>query len=341
MPRSKEEIISEMVDSGLFSDEEIRQSTRQKSSPGILKQSFEALAIPERLSRQGLGMLAKTIPGVEPTGNLARDIALNVPKVAAETLAEAAPGFISRGQILTAGGLKFAKGVAPVIKGAAKGIAKGAEAISGLEYKTPRILSEIAAKPGILFGPGARKVGAKYAEAMNKANIRPSFGRATSPKELLDDALKAADEKTLTPEEALIARQTLDGIKKSIPRYSYHQMRETFDNIAKTITKEADSAFRKAIKSDAIRNIFAQNKLGGSSIAKLTLGSLAGSGIGYAGGGGLGVIPLMAMSPIVQGSLAAGAGIGARGLAQLAAQPRFTSASLAALQEFRKRKGNK
>lgn len=263
----------------------------------LIQKGWDALAVPEKMSREGLGKMADMVPEGELTGNMVADIARGTPKVLAETLAEAAPSFVSRGSLLTAGVLKGAKVAAPLAKMAGRQIAKAAEGISGLEYKTPGILEEAAKDSKLIFSPGKESAGKKFAEFMDKTKIRKSFGRATSPKELIDDAMNAFDEGTLTPQEAVIARQTLDGVKKTLPRHSYNEMRATFDSIAKTISKEADAAFSRGVKADALRNIFPQNKLGGSSIAKGILGFLGG------------VAPSMAMSPLVQGSIATGTGV--------------------------------
>lgn len=335
MPRSKEEIISEMVDSGLFTDEEIKQAAAQSGvapKTGLIKKGWEALAVPEQMSREGLGKIAAMVPerigGGEPTGNRIADVARGTPKVLAETIAEGAPSFISRSQIATAGGLRGLKAVSPLIKGAGSAIAKGAESISGLEYKTPGVLTESANNPALLFGKGRKAVGQMYEAIADKSQIRQSFKEAGSHKQLIDEALGAAKEGTLTPQEALVARKTLDEAKKSIPSFAYHQMRDVFDNIAKTLSTEADAAYRGAIKSEALRNVFPTNKTGGSSIAKMAVGGL------------LGVLPAVAMSPVSQGAIATGAGAAARGAAALT-QPQgaqATSAALAALHEYRKRK---
>lgn len=299
---------------------------------GMIDKAWDALAVPERMSREGLGKMAAAVPGREPTGNMALDIGLNIPKVAAETVAEAAPGFISRGAIATAGLLKGAKLAAPLIKTVGSQVAKGAEAISGLEYKTPGVLTAAAKDSSLLFGKGRSEAGKLYQEVIDKSNIRPIFGQATTHKELLDEAFKSANLGTLTPEEALIARQTLDEAKRSMPKFSYNTMRKMFDNIAKEVTSVADPAYAKAIKSEALRNMLPTNKLGGTSIMKSALGSIAG------------LAPLAAMSPLAQGTVATGAGLAARGLAPFAANAvrtgamaGGTSAALAALRSQRQK----
>ena len=122
-----------------------------------------------------------------------------------------------------------------------------------------------------------------------------------------------------------MARRALDEAKKSMPSYSYRETRQLFDKIAKTISKEADAAFTKAVKTDAIRNLFPTNKSGGTSIFKSVLGSIAG------------LVPLAAMSPVVQGAVATGIGAASRVLSANAAATK-AAASLTALSMARSRR---
>lgn len=289
---------------------------KEEKKPGLISRAWDALAVPEQLSRKGLGMIASAVPGREPTGDMALDIGLNIPKVAAETMAEAAPSFISRGAIVTAGALKGLGMAAPLIRSAGSALAKGAEGISGLEYKTPGVLTEAAKDSSLLFGKGRSSVSKMYQASIDTKNVRPFFGQAMSHKELINTAADIAREGGLTPEEALIARKTLDAAKKEIPEYSYHKMRDMFDAIAKNVSKEADAAYTRAVKSEALRNLAPQNKLGGASVAKIAVGSL------------LGPQALLA-SPVVQGTLATGAGLASRGIAPFVQNP-LSGAAMAA-----------
>ena len=94
--------------------------------PGLLGKAWNALDIPAEKSREGLDLLAGMVPSAEPTGNVVRDVAMNIPRVMAESVAETAPGFINRESILTAGA---SKALAPVVGPAAKLAAKGAEKV--------------------------------------------------------------------------------------------------------------------------------------------------------------------------------------------------------------------
>ena len=275
------------------------QPARPQARQGFPGKVWDALAIPEKMSGQGLGQLAGMVPRAEPTGNLIRDVALNAPRIAAESVAEVAPGFISRESMVTGGAMKAIKPVGRILKPFGRAIAKAAESASGLEYKTPGVLTKAFNDSSLIAGRGTKQAGTLYDEMMDKGRVRKSFGRLKSP-DLIDEALQAADEGTLTAEEALIARQTLDASKKSFPSYTYRKLRETFDSVAKTKSSEADAAFSRAVRSDALRQPFPVNKYGGTSIFKSALGSVAGMG------------PLVAMSPLAQGTAATGAGLVAR-----------------------------
>lgn len=257
------------------------------------------LTIPEKMSRQGLGQMAGMVPKPEPTGNLPMDIVRGAPRVMADTVAEVAPDFVSRGSMLTSGALRIARPVAKILKPLGRGVGKMGEAISGLEYKTPGVLREAFNDRRLITGQGTGEAGTLFDDLMAKGRIRQSFGRLKN-EPLIDEALKALDEGNLTPEEALVARRALDKARKSFPEYSYRKMREGFDSVAKTKSAEADAAYSRAVKSDALRQPLPVNKSGGTSIAKGILGTI--SSVGTLG----------AMSPFVQGIAATGAGVGYR-----------------------------
>lgn len=323
-PPTEQELVSIFDSMGGAVDDQ----KSEEGEKGLIRKGWDALAIPEQMSRKGLGMMADMVPTGEMSGNMVADIARGTPKVIAETFAEAAPSFISRGSIVTGGMLKGAKMAAPLVKAAGRQIAKGAEAISGLEYKTPGILTQAANDSSLIFAPGTKKAAEKFSEIMDKSKIRPSFGRATNPGDIIQEAMKAADEGSLTPQEAVIARQTLDSIKKTVPRFAFNNMRDVFDSVAKTISKEADAAFSRGVKADALRNLFPQNKLGGTSIAKSALGSIAGVG------------PLVAMSPMAQGVVATLLGLARSPAGAFVSNPIGAGTTIGALAELARRKTN-
>lgn len=268
---------------------------------GIISKAWDALSIPEKKSREGLNLIADAIPSAEMTGNIVRDVALNSPKAIAETLAVTAPDFISRGSIATAGLLKGGKMAAPLIKGVGKAAAKAAEGISGLEYKTPGVLSEAAKDPTLIFSKGKKAASDLYETARTEMGGSNIFKGMYKPEEIVDAAKDyMAKGGVLEPSEGLAFRKAIDKLLKS-GRYVKDELmalRKEGDLIAKRseAVKMADPIYARGVRAEALRLPFAQNKTGGSSIAKGILGVL---------GGGL---PNVAMSPLFQGMTATSVG---------------------------------
>lgn len=317
---------------------EQEQGMAPQPKPSLMKQGWDALAVPEQKSREGLQMIAQAVsPQTQVTGNLPRDIAMNIPRIGAETLAETAPGFISRGAILTAGALKGAKMAAPAIKAVGRGAARAAESISGLEYKTPGILQEAASGSGVLFAPGRKAAGPLYEAGKEGSQVSPVLAKIPGKKEFVEKAYEMAQKGKLKPIEALEARKELASMKKNVTGEFFRKATEKFNNISKPAFQEADEAFSKGLRADELRRILPVNKSGGTSIMKSTLGTIAGA------------IPAMAMSPIVQGTVATGVGAMARAAAPLVNAPVTTAGAIEVLKlttakakEFlKKAKGNK
>lgn len=213
--------------------------------------------------------------------------------------------------------------VMPYINKAAGAVGRGLEGISGLEYKTPGVLKEAANDVTLLFGPGKKEAGLAYEAIKDDLQIRPAMLTATSSKDIIDNAIYALDKGDLSPQEALVARRALDDKFGGIPATTSKYLRPKFDAIAKTISSEADTAFKRALKSEALQKVFATNKSGGTSVAKLW-GSLV-------AGGGVGAIP---MSPVVQGAVATATGLAGRAVES--APNTFRGASIQALLNRRK-----
>lgn len=194
------------------------------------------------------------------------------------------------------------------VRATGRGIARAAESISGLEYKNPGILKQAAGDSKILFGPG-REGGKKFYEAAKnpEANL---FEGMTSNKEIVDraqDVLKAGGK--LEPSEAFTARKAVGNLisKKDSVKDVLIPLRNKLDDIAKSDKRIAkgDKITREGIRSEELRRIFPVNKSGGTSIMKSTLATLAG------------LAPAMAMSPLVQGTVATGVGAVGRALAPI------------------------
>lgn len=282
---------------------EIETEDAPQPEKGLARKGWDALAVPEQKSREGLKMIADAVPSAEPTGNVVRDVALNTPKVLADTVAEVAPSFIDRNAIVTSGLLEGANAARPLTRAAGRAVAKGAEAISGLEYKTPGILREAFSDPTLISAPGKKAAGELYG-ATDDA-IRQQLKEISNPLDQVEKALEFAKDGSLNPKEALEARKSLDASRKKVSGSFYRYARETLDTIAKQETKMADAAYARGVKADALRNPLPQNKFGGTSVAK----SL--------GGFFTGLIPMASMSPLVQGTLATALGMGSRAIAPL------------------------
>lgn len=312
----------------------------EQLKPSLMNQAWNVLAVPEQKSREGLQMIARGIGSQyapEVTGNLPRDIAMNVGRIGTETLAETAPGFVSRGAILTAGALKGLKVAKPAIKAAGRGIARAAESISGLEYKTPGILQEAASGSGVLFAPGRKAAGPLYEAGKEGSQVRPILSKIPGKKEFVEKAYDLAQKGKLKALEALEARKELASMKKSVTGEFFRKATEKFNEIAKPAFQVADEAFSKGLRADELKRFLPVNKMGGTSIAKSTLGTIAGA------------LPMAAMSPIVQGTVATGVGAASRAASPLINNPVTTAGIIQALKltkekakEFlKKAKGNK
>ena len=263
------------------------------------------------------------------------DVARGTPRVLAESVAEAAPEFISRGSIATAGALKGLKAAAPLIKGFGRGVGSVAESLSGLEHKTPGVLADAASDATLIFGKGKKAAGQVYQKVLDPNAIPKSFGDMPSKDKLFEEAQKLVKREKLTPEGAFEARKNLDEIENTLPETTYRKWRNIFDILAKKKTAAADPGYQRAIKSEALRLPLAQNKYGGTSAWKLGIFS----GLGGVGAGlsPLAAIPLALTSPAVQGAAATGIGLGARTLAQSPVRAGLTSGAIQALRNRRKK----
>jgi hypothetical protein len=217
----------------------------------------------------------------------------------------------------------------PYVNKAAGAAGKALEGLSGLEYKTPGVLKAAANDASLLFGPGKKEAGAAYEAIKDDLQVRPAMLMATSSSKIIDNAMYALEQGDLSPQEALIARRALDDKFGGIPASTANYLRPKFDAIAKTITAEADAGFKRAIKSDALRQILATNKGGGTSIAKLVLGGFTGGALN------------VASSPVVQGAAATATGLAGRAIE---ATPNYlrgaaVSPALRALQNSRDENG--
>lgn len=301
----------------------------QRSSVG---KAWDALAVPEQKSREGLEMLASYVPNPTPTGNLPMDVLRGAPKIAADTLAEAAPGFISRGALVTAGAARAAGEVAPLAKLILRGAGNQAEELSGIAPKAAGSLEAAYKDPTLIFSKGKKAAGQFYEAAKDDLKAAGDTFRATSvspggevtmektadifsglyePKEILAKAVQFVQQGgKLEPAEALKARKAVDVLlrsKSAVPDELY-RMRGEFDAMAKTGSSvgRGDEIYKRGVQAQALRNVFPQNKYGGASAFKLgIMTALENMGLP-------GKAAMLAISPVAQGVAATGAGILAR-----------------------------
>src|SRR5258708_10826440 len=302
-------------------------------SQSIYKKAWDALKIPEQKSREGLNELANMMPTAEPTGNTIRDGALNARSILGHTVADVAPGFISRGALVTGGALKVAGEAARLIDKLGSVIGEGAEKLSGLGYKTPGVLAEAVKDPSLILGKGVEAARKAYQGpvkdtfynlygVLTKGNgIREELQAPLSSEDFITKALDFAKTGDLTPEEALEARKALDTVKRKLTNVGYYKTRQVFDQLAKQGFEGADAAYSRAIKSEALRTILPMNKTGTPSIAKMVLG-------------GLKTLTVPALSPMAQGFAASGIGIAKKILEPFINDPRIGVAVQQALAKY-------
>lgn len=340
MPRSKEEVISEMVDSGLFSDEEIRKAAYDNNKKSLVRQGLDALNIPSQMSEKGLKMLAGFVPNPEPTGNLSRDIALGTPRIMANTVAEAAPKFIDRNSIVTAGALGALKFAVPAIGALGGGIANQAEKISGLSPRYSGALVEEFKNPLLIFQKGKKAASPIYEAAKAEAEGANLFKGMYKPEEIFDAAKTYIDKGgKLEPTEALSARKALDKLLAS-KRYVKDELlkyRDVMDQMAKESgnISEADKVYRKGLFAEALRNWSPQNVGGTSSTFKIGIGTA------LANMGRRGRILATALSPIVQGTAAGALGTAYKGVEPFIENPKLGFSAVQLLRTLRNRNANK
>lgn len=267
-----------------------------------------------------------------------RSVALNalarIPQTMHSISGDIVSSAISPENAVVMGLLKGGKLAAPAIKALGRFVGQGAEKLSGLSYKTPGVLADVVENPSLPFKPGIEAANEIYASKADPTKIRDTFKATLGKKELVEGAMQALKEGNLTPDEALIARQTLDSIKNQIPRVSYFSSRNALNELAKTKFAGADEAYRTAVKAENLRNVLPINKTGTPSIVKSALG------IGGAFGGGISpYAPVVApaVSPAIQAGIASGIGVTKKAISPLVENPKLAALSEIIRREIEKK----
>ena len=306
------------------------------------KKAYKLLSIPQEKAKAGLGMLSEKVPSPTVTGNLPLDILKGTPRVAAETLAEAAPAFVSPESLATAGALRSAKAAGPIVKPMLRYAGKQAESFSNVAEGA---LERAYNNASLIFSKGKKAAGKIYKSAKSVGGpVDELTDEILTHKEIVEKAEKLANDKKLSAAAAQIARHSLDALFKSkqYGKDAILKKRSFFDAAVKKNKKlsNADRIYRDAVSAESLRNLFPQNKLGGASPFRMAVAQAfallpGGQYLKY------GALPLT--SPLAQGLAATGAGIaGRRFISPLANVPtRQALSASAVLQKIRELRNNK
>lgn len=243
---------------------------------GMLGKTWDAIGVPAQKSREGLEGIteigknmqnlaaSKTgLPiGTEPTGNLARDVVANVPRIAGETLSEVAPSFVDKASILTAGagaGIKAAgKAAGAGIKNFGGMLERGSGLGKGtLEaaYKDPKMIMD--------FG-GKLKASKIYDELKSGATIPTHL--KTNAKVVSDAMNQMSKGNWLTAPDAFKARKAVNALMRNksakYPMDDLIETKKALEEMVFSSVKEADKMYVRAIRGEQMRNISRLNKNG-------------------------------------------------------------------------------
>jgi hypothetical protein len=300
---------------------------QSQPKPGLMGRAWNALQWPEQKSREGLNKIAQAIPEGKITGNMPMDLLRGTPRIAANTLAQAAPGFISRGAMLTAGAVPAMKAAAPLAGAIREGIGSQLESLSGTK---PGLLKAAFKDPSLIFATIPKAAREAYQAENEGLTASKLVTENPHPMGMIMKAKRMADEGTLSSGEALEARKNLDGLWKrgSITEGFKNSTRKAFDAIVKEkeSLQEADTAFSRGKKAAGLRQMFPQNKYGGTSAFKLAImEALSKMGMG-------GKAAMALMSPAAMGTGATALGAGAKLARPILSSP---SSAVTALQAYR------
>jgi len=226
-------------------------SSGQAEGKGLLGKAWDALGVPEEMSREGLTKMAEMVPEGTMTGNVPLDMITGTPKIAAETLAEVAPGFVSRGSMLMGGAAKGLKYVKPLAKSFGKGVAGQLESLSGAEKGS---LAAAFKDPSLMFRQGKEAAGKLYQEAKGA-------GKALLKKRSVEKAIKPIQEKGVRALKAKFPKTIKGTLEKG--------------NLESAIKSEVSVAKQAAIKeADELKKLTKSKKIADSSVDKLNEGTL-------------------------------------------------------------------
>lgn len=290
-------------------------SSLKSGTQSVGQKLWSALDVPQQKASEGLKTIADAVPEGKITGNLPADILRGTPKIAADTLAQVAPSFVSKASLLTAGagaGIK-ALGSIPAVSGMASKLGQTAasqlESSSGAAEGT---LKTIAKDPSLYLAKG-RDAASKLYEA-GKAEMDKGasiFAGKYDPKDIIDtgkDFLGKGGQ--MEPAEALIYRKAIDKALKSgkFVKDELFTLRDEANTIAKQSTNiaAADPLHARAVQAESARSFLPKTTTGRTAQLRTGLLTLPATW------------PLF--SPAVQSGMAAAGGGLVRGLSPTASQ---------------------
>ena len=280
------------------------QDIWKNPNQSIPQKAWQSLAVPEQTAKKLLGGLASQIPEGKITGNMPMDIARGTPRILANTVAQAAPGFVSRPAILTAGAVPLAKGL---VKGAAPALRWAGETGEEWAGLKPGTLESAYKDPTLMFSRGKKAASPYYQTVQKEIEGSSLLNNTPSNLRLVNNADKMAQAGRLSEGEALEARKAADALKsnKGINKNWLAQKRKAFDAIAKKSTdiSQGDIAYKRGALAQDLRSVFPKNVGGRSSPFKVGEGMVLAKHLGP-----LGKVLGMMMSPMVQGGAATGLG---------------------------------
>lgn len=284
-----------------------------------IKKTWDILTIPAQMSQRGLQGMADAVPGYEPKGSdIIKSLVLNTPKVAANTLAKVAPGFVSRGAMATSAAMPLARGIGSVAKAIGPGIGGQLESLSGMK---PGLLRKAFNDPSLILASIPQGARDAYKASGEIAKASPEVSGIARPLPLVLKLLSKAKSGIIGTDEALAGRKAIDQLwdSKSITEDFKNMARNTFDSIAKMQPeiKEADTAFSRGKNAAGLRQLFPQNKYGGTSAFKTAIMA------GLNAMGPAGKVGMAAMSPAVMGTGATALGAASKPLGALANNPQL------------------
>lgn len=306
---------------------QVQMTSKPQQPQGLGGKIWDALGKPEQLSSQGLNQIAQMIPQGKVTGNLPADLVRGAPRIAADTLAQVAPGFVSRGSILTAGAAPALKTIGKAAAPLGKSFASGLEDWAGIRPEGS--ISEAFKDPTLMFSKGKSAAKPLYQAAQKELPYEETiFKGIADKKEIANKAIEYVDKGgKLEPQEGLIARKALDKAKKTFSDDAFEYYRGLFDKAAKTNEDiaAADPAHLRGLRAQALRSLAPKNVGGRFSPFKV------GEGLALAHLGPLGKVAALTFSPAALGSAATGLGAAYK----VASNP---ASAVTALQMLRHRK---